>query len=76
MMIHKTDDGFYVISSDHTWLPGAYSDERTARYAFRFPYGELSSLQKQKNEANGGAGGVIAFTDLQELRRSRPKGNE
>jgi hypothetical protein len=57
-------NGHFVISSGGTWIPGAYEDERTAKYAFRFPDQVLRELQESVNP-----NGVITFTMLQEERR-------
>lgn len=46
-MIHPVTDGdktVFVISSGGSWLPGAYADERAARYAFQFSDAKLQSL--------------------------------
>ena len=64
-MIYKTYDGSYVISSGGTWLSGAYEDERTAKYAFRFNDADLHKLQEEKNKTTT----IITFVDLQELRK-------
>ena len=65
-MIYKTDDGSYLISSGGTWLSGAYEDERTAKYAFRFNESDLRILQEEKNKTTK----IITFVDLQELRKN------
>ena len=65
-MIYKTDDGSYVISSGGMWLSGAYEDERTAKYAFRFSDADLLNLQNEKNKTTS----IITFNDLQNLRKS------
>jgi hypothetical protein len=64
-MIHKTDNGVYVISSYHLWLPGVYEDRRTANYAFRFKNEQLQKLQDEKNKTSG----VITFKDLRKLKK-------
>lgn len=63
MAIHKVGDKF-VISSRGSWLPGAYEDERAARYAFRLPDETLQSLQDVANQRAGGTGGTITWGDL------------
>lgn len=65
-MIYKTDDGSSVISSSGTWLAGAYENERTAKYAFRFNDADLHKLQQEKNKTTK----IITFVDLQELRKN------
>ena len=65
-MIYKTDNGSYVISSGGMWLSGAYEDERTAKYAFRFSDADLLNLQNEKNKTTF----IITFNDLQNLRKS------
>lgn len=65
-MIHKTDDGSYVISSGQVWVSGVFEDARTANYAFRFKNAELEKLQEKKNETTH----TITFKDLQELRKN------
>jgi hypothetical protein len=64
MAIHKTDDGVFVIASGGSWLPGAYEDKRTARFAFRLPNETLSRLQRAANARAGGYGGVVTWGDL------------
>ena len=61
MAIYKTDDGSYVISSGGMWLPGAYADSRTARYAYKFPDAELIKLRDDVHP------GLIRFEHLQQL---------
>jgi len=61
-MIQQVNGG-YVISSRHQWLPGQYADERAARYAFKFDYAVLQSLQDKVNP-----GGIITFEMLQTAR--------
>jgi hypothetical protein len=70
MAIFKHGDGQYVIGSGGLWLPGVYEDERTAKYAFRFPNADLRQLQdrvnaKERDEEKR----VITFVMLQELRK-------
>lgn len=70
MAIHKTDNGTYVSSSGHTWLPGVFADERAARYAFRLKDETLFALQEAKNSAERDyAARVLTFEDLQAARR-------
>ena len=64
MAVRKTEDGSFVISSRGSWLPGAYEDERTARWAFRFHGTVLQRLQEEANARAGGKGGVITYGDL------------
>jgi hypothetical protein len=63
LAIHKTDHGV-VISSGGSWLPGVFEDERTARWAFRFPDETLQKLQDAANVRAGGVGGVVTHDDL------------
>lgn len=63
MAIYKVDDG-YVISSHDVWMPGVYSTERAAKYAFRFSDKVLYELQESVNPD-----GIITFEMLQEQRR-------
>lgn len=70
-MIYRADSGCFVIASRDVWLPGCYADERTARYAFRFPNDVLAKLQDEANERNGGTDGVITYGDLQRARALR-----
>lgn len=76
MAIHKTSDGVFVIASGGLWLPGAYEDERTARFAFRLPNETLSRLQRDANERAIGKGGVITWGDLakasEQVRKKTP----
>lgn len=64
MTLYKSENGNYSISSGGTWLPGIYADERTAKYAFRFPNNELQKLQDSVNPD-----GAITFKMLQESRK-------
>ena len=64
MAIYKTGDCF-VISSRNCWLPGCYEDERTARYAFRFPDKDLQQMQESVNPGN------ITFKMLQKKALAR-----
>lgn len=66
MAIYKTDDGAYVISSRHQWLPGAYDSERTAKYAFRFPDEVLRKLTYKI--CNPNTGKTITMDDLRKAR--------
>ncbi len=61
-MIHKVEN-HYVISSYHSWKPGVYDSERTARYAFRFPDEHLQKLQESIHP-----NGVITFDMLRDLK--------
>ena len=64
MAIHKVEGG-YVISSGGVWLPGAYEDERTARYAFRLSDDVLQHLQDEANDRMpDGTGGTITWGDV------------
>ena len=63
-MIYKNDDNTFCISSRKVWIPGIYADEKTAKYAFKFPNSELQNLQDEKNKTNS----IISFSDLQILR--------
>lgn len=65
-MIHKTDDGTFVVSSKSSWIPGCFDSERAAKYAFRFTIFQLQKLQNEKNKTSG----VITFKDLQELKQN------
>lgn len=67
-MIHKNDDGTFVISSRNVWLPGCYDCANTARRAFRHPDDVLKRLQDAANARTGGAGGVITGADLDGLK--------
>ena len=64
MAIHKTSDGVFAISSHQVWRPGAYEDERAARFAFRFGDETLQKLQDAANARAGATGGVITWGDL------------
>ena len=64
-MIYKTDDGSYIASSNHVWVPGCFEDERTAKYAFKFTNEQLQKLQDEKNKTTH----IITFKDLQDLHR-------
>ena len=69
MAIYKVDNAF-VISSNGVWLPGSFSSERAAKYAFRFPNKVLQSLQDKKNYATEDYDKrVISFEDLQSARK-------
>ena len=63
-MIYKNNDNTFCASSNNTWIPGIYADERAAKYAFRFSNQELQNLQNEKNKTDG----IITFSDLQILR--------
>jgi hypothetical protein len=76
MAIHKTDNGTFVISSHHCWLPGIFEDERSARWAFRFPDEVLERLQREANVRAGGKGGVITHDDLKRVGRSSQAYNQ
>ncbi len=67
-MIEKLENGHYVISSHHVWVPGSYDSERAAKYAFRFTDEVLRGLQESVNP-----GGVITFEMLQSARRLKSK---
>lgn len=64
-MIHKLDNGQYVIASGGAWVPGSYESERAAKYAFRFPNEVLQRLQDSVSP------GAITFKMLQEARASQ-----
>lgn len=70
-MIHKTDNGTYVISSGGCWLPGAYDSRLAAYFAFRFS-GE--ALQRLQDAANARGDGIITRADLnaERKRHERP----
>lgn len=67
-MIHRTDSGQYVASSNQIWIPGVYDAHRTAMYAFKFSDTELQRLQDRANETPDR---VITFADLQAAQRRR-----
>ena len=52
-MIYKNNDNTFCASSNNTWIPGIYADERAAKYAFRFSNQELQNLQNEKNKSEG-----------------------
>ena len=66
-MIYKNNDNTFCASSNNTWIPGIYADERAAKYAFRFSNQELQNLQNEKNKSEG----IITFSDLQKLRKTK-----
>jgi hypothetical protein len=69
MAIHKVEGG-YAISSGGVWLPGAYEDERTARYAFRLPDAVLQRLQDDANaRMPDGKGGTVTWGDVARAAR-------
>lgn len=73
MAIHQVDNE-WVISAYRVWRPGVYESERAARYAQRFSDDELTAAQAAANEKVGGAGGVITFEQLREVKQARPPG--
>jgi hypothetical protein len=60
-------DGEYVISSGGRWLPGAYVDERAARYAFRLTDRQLHDLNETRGR--GADYRPISFDDLRSWRK-------
>ena len=68
-MIYKTESCNYVISSNDQWISGVYDSERTATYAFKFPYEQLMRLQENKNRTSK----VITLDDLKSLFQNLKK---
>lgn len=64
MAIHTCEDGTCCISSNQVWMPGAYENEKCARYAFRFSDSVLQQLMNEANERAGGVEGTITYEDL------------
>jgi len=58
-MIHRIEEGVYVISAHNVWRPGAYDSKATARKAIRRKDAELAVLQSSKK-----VGCVITSEDL------------
>jgi hypothetical protein len=69
MAIHAVKNNKFVISSHQVWMPGAYDNKKTARYAFQFPDEVLRKLQDNANINNGGYDGVITLNDLQQAKK-------
>ena len=75
MTIHKLDDGTFVISSNHAWLPGTYADKETGNYAFQFDDETLHALNdrichvERENRA-------ITMDDLRAARPGSAQANE
>lgn len=60
MAVYRCDNGEWVIASKGVWLPGAYEDERAAKFAFRLPDVELEVLRVMSNQR----GSPITWGDI------------
>lgn len=59
--------GSFVISCNHSWLPGVYSSRKAARYAFQFSYDELRRLMDEVRP------NLITTEDLARVAAARKK---
>ena len=73
------EEGYFSISDEGGWLPGAYENEEAADLAHdllgsdALKYYEawdlLQRLQDEANARNGGMGGVITVADLKAIKQ-------
>lgn len=50
-MIHKLDNGTFVISADRVWRPGVFATEKAARMGQRLSNEEIDQIQRKVNAA-------------------------